>query len=117
VHSPRGLDAANDYQQGQDNCDILIGFELSIALGDFSLPVPDVRIKLATVKAVYASLLVAVHAMPIMQDISYGSIPAKTMWVLFQPSTNSSAWRLSRRRSRNNHSIQLVWLVMRSGCS
>jgi len=39
--------------------------------------------KLATVKAVCASLPVAVHATPTMQDISHGSIPAKITRVLF----------------------------------
>lgn len=76
----------------------------------------DVSIKLATVKADWTSPPAAVQAIPTMQELSHGMVPAIAIRLEFHPSTNSTACRLSLRRRRNTHWIQSSVLSTLSGC-
>lgn len=75
----------------------------------------DVKINEATVKAVCGSPPVAAHIMPTRLEPSQGIVPKMAMRVVFHPSTNSSACRLSLRRSRKTQWIQSCVLESRSG--
>ena len=61
----------------------------------------DVKINEATVKAVCVSPPSTAHRIPTRLEASQGTVPEMAMGVVFHPSTNSSAWRWSARRSRN----------------
>lgn len=66
----------------------------------------DVRMKPATVNAVCTSPPMDAHAIPTIQELSHGIDPAMAIRVVFQPSTNSTAWRLSLRRSLKTQRTQ-----------
>lgn len=75
----------------------------------------EVSIKLATVNADWTSPPAAVQAMPTMQELNRGMVPATAIRFEFHPSTNSTACLLSSRRSLNTHWIQSSALSTLSG--